>query len=77
MNSACPLKIASIFSSLVYVGVAPEVLSPNSIYDMSNFDSAKPDIEYAFSNAQKYIIPNGFENFIKMFHEVLGDQNEK
>ncbi len=59
------------------VGVAPEVLSPNSIYDMSNFDSAKPDIEYAFSNAQKYIIPNGFENFIKMFHEVLGDQNEK
>ena len=44
---------------------------------MSNFDSAKPDIEYAFSNAQKYIIPNGFKNFIKMFHEVLGDQNEK
>ena len=71
----CALTKTPIIST--NVGVAPEVLSPNSIYDMSNFDSAKPDIEYAFSNAQKYIIPNGFENFIKMFHEVLGDQNEK
>jgi glycosyltransferase involved in cell wall biosynthesis len=71
----CALTKTPIIST--NVGVAPEVLSPNSIYDMSNFGSAKPDIDYAFSNAQKYIIPDGFENFIKMFNEVLGDQNEK
>jgi glycosyltransferase involved in cell wall biosynthesis len=71
----CALTKTPIIST--NVGVAPEVLSPNSIYDMSNFGSAKPDIDYAFSNAQKYIIPDGVENFIKMFNEVLGDQNEK
>tara|TARA_B100001093_G_scaffold146286_1_gene139021 strand:+ start:8771 stop:9721 length:951 start_codon:yes stop_codon:yes gene_type:complete len=71
----CALTKTPIIST--NVGVAPEVLSPTSIYDMSNFSSARADINYAFLNAQKYTIPNGFENFIQMFNEVLEDLNEK
>ena len=71
----CALTKTPIIST--NVGVAPEVLSPTSIYDMSNFSSARADVNYAFLNAQKYTIPNGFENFIQMFNEVLEDLNEK
>ena len=71
----CALTKTPIIST--NVGVAPEVLSPASIYDMSNFDLAKPDVDYAFTKAQKYIIPNGFSDFISMFKEVSSDLNEK
>ena len=33
---------------------------------MTNFRKAKPNIKIAFDNVQKYLIPKGFDNFIKM-----------
>jgi len=48
-------------------GVAPEVLHEKSIFSPEKFSSAKPNIEYAFKNAQKYIIPNGMKEYRKMF----------
>ena len=54
------------------VGVAPEILNPNSLFDMSNFESAKPDVEYAYGKLNKFTIPNGFKSFNNMFNEVYG-----
>ena len=45
------------------VGIADEILPNQSIYNMSNFSDAKPDIDTAFHNVQKYKIPNGFNEF--------------
>ena len=52
------------------VGVANEILSPQSIFDMSNFQDAKPDINFALENVKKHTIKNSFENFKKMFNSV-------
>lgn len=53
------------------VGVAPEILSPESIFDMKNFKKAKPDINYAFKIVEdKFFIPNGLKNFEKMFRTI-------
>ena len=35
------------------VGIAREILSPESIYSMENFTNAKPDIETAYKNVQE------------------------
>ena len=54
------------------VGIAREILSPESIYSMENFTNAKPDIETAYKNVQEYLVPAGFENFnleIKRLYE--------
>ncbi|MDA8813067.1 glycosyltransferase [Acidimicrobiia bacterium] len=48
------------------VGVASEILSSKSIYNMANFKEATPDIVTAFRNSQHYSIPNGFQEFRKM-----------
>ena len=45
------------------VGIASEILSPQSIYGMDNFKSAIPDTKTAYKNVQKYLIPAGFHNF--------------
>ena len=52
------------------VGVANEILSPQSIFDMSNFQDAKPDINFALESVKKHTIKNSFENFKKMFNSV-------
>ena len=52
------------------VGVASEILSPKSIFDMSNFSEAKPDVEFAFKKSQEYIIPNGFTKFRDLIEAV-------
>ncbi len=49
------------------VGVAPEILHPESIFSTQNFSIAKPNIEYAFQNAQEFIIPSGMKGYRKMF----------
>lgn len=49
------------------VGIANEILSTKSIYNMNNFKEALPDIETAYNNSQKFCIPNGFVNFRKLF----------
>ena len=52
------------------VGIASEILSPESIFTMSNFQDAKPNIDWALKKTKKHTIPNSFENFKKMFHSI-------
>ena len=52
------------------VGVASEILSPKSIFDMSNYDKALPDIEVAYKNSLGYNLINGQKLFRNMFSEV-------
>ena len=65
----CALSKTPIIST--DVGVASEILSKNSIFDMNNFAMAKPDIEVAYANSQQYLIPKGYESFINLFEEIL------
>ncbi len=51
------------------VGVASEILHQDSIYSPGTFDNAKSNVEYAFSNVQKYFLPNYMNKFIEMFEE--------
>ena len=52
------------------VGVASEILSPKSIFNMENFLDAEPDINYAFNKSQDYIIPKGFDNYREILEDV-------
>ena len=54
------------------VGVASEILSPESIFDMSNYMSAEPNLEIAFKNSQKYEMEKSFS----LFHEMLKGLHE-
>lgn len=65
----CALSKTPIIST--DVGVASEILSKTSIFDMNNFAMAKPDIEVAYANSQQYLIPKGYESFINLFEEIL------
>tara|TARA_B100000902_G_scaffold59643_1_gene66767 strand:- start:50744 stop:51658 length:915 start_codon:yes stop_codon:yes gene_type:complete len=51
------------------VGIASEILSPESIYSIKNFKNARPDVDYAYKEAQKFTIPNGMNLFRDMFIE--------
>ena len=55
------------------VGIADEILSPKSIYDVDNFSKAKPDVETAYENSLKYITPNGFKEYLNLFKDVYED----
>ena len=52
------------------VGVASEILSSKSIYDMSNFKDAEPDVKFAYEKSQDYIIPKGFLKFRELIKEI-------
>ena len=64
----CGLSKTPIIST--DVGVASEILSPKSIFDMSNYDKALPDIEVAYKNSLGYNLINGQKLFRNMFSEV-------
>jgi glycosyltransferase involved in cell wall biosynthesis len=49
------------------VGVAPEILSSESIFDMDNFLTAKPNIEVAYENSMKLSMEKIFPKYIEMF----------
>ncbi len=49
------------------VGLASQILSEESIFEMEHFEDAKPNIEVAYRNSIKYKIPNGFERFRDLF----------
>lgn len=56
------------------VGVAPDILSTESIFDMNDFNNQyldiniKPNIEIAYSNICKYSIPEYFTEFNTIFN---------
>ena len=52
------------------VGIASEILHPDSIFDMNNFTSAIPNIDHAYNKAKKFTIPKGFETFVKIMEEI-------
>lgn len=49
------------------VGIAPEILSADSIFEMKNFKEAKPNINVAYENSKKYLLPKGFKKFREIF----------
>lgn len=52
------------------VGVASEILSPKSIFNMSNFIEARADVDFAYKNSIKFNLINGQKKFRNMFKEV-------
>lgn len=64
----CGLNYTPIIST--DVGVAQEILSQKSIFDMSNFKKAEADTETAHHNSIKYNLKNGQRLFNDMFCEI-------
>jgi glycosyltransferase involved in cell wall biosynthesis len=52
------------------VGIASQILSPESIYSMNNFELAKANTDVAFENVQQFLTPLGFVNFNKFFIDL-------
>ena len=67
----CALSKTPILSTRV--GVAPEVLHPDAIFDLKQFTKAKFNIDYAYEQVQKYLIPQGFRKFIELFKSVSNE----
>jgi len=53
------------------VGIADEILSQESIFDMGNYHLSTPNVNFAFKNAQKFNMQNQYKKFIKMFEEQI------
>ena len=53
------------------VGVASEILANESIFNMENYEEAKPNIEVALSNSVKHSMKNGMSKYLEMFTEVF------
>ena len=64
----CALTKTPIIST--DVGIANEILSSDSIFNMNSFLEAAPNIDYAFKKVQKFLIPDGFDKFYKILKEV-------
>ena len=58
------------------VGIASLVLSSDSIFTPGEEVNSKPDVEYAKSQVEKYLMPAGFQPFVDMFRS-LEVKNEK
>jgi len=53
------------------VGVASEILSSESIFNMDDFEQAKPNIQVAYDNSVKYSLENGMKKFQNMFQNIF------
>ena len=49
------------------VGIAKEILHPDSIYTPDEFFKAKANINFAYERARELLIPQGMEQFRKIF----------
>ncbi len=49
------------------VGIASNILAKESIFNMSNYKDATPNINEAYKNSLPYTIPAGFDNIKKLF----------
>jgi|TARA_B100001094_G_scaffold330443_1_gene395677 glycosyltransferase involved in cell wall biosynthesis len=54
------------------VGIAKEILHPDSIYTPEKFFKAKANIKFAYENTKELLIPQGMEKFRRVF---LQDEN--
>lgn len=64
----CSLTKTPIIST--NVGIAPEILNTISIFNMKNYEKAKPDTDYAYSKVEHLKIPQGFKSFNDMISEL-------
>ena len=64
----CSLNKTPIIST--DVGIASQILSPESIFDMNNFKNSKPNVEFSYQNIKNLLIPEGFNKFNEMFKEL-------
>ena len=48
-----------------------EILSSSSIFNMENYLDAKTDVDYAYKNVEKFLIPQGIDNFNNYFKSLL------
>ena len=56
-----------IVDHLLEQRIAPEILARESIFDMSNFLNAVPNIEEAYSNSKNLSMEKIFPKYIDMF----------
>ena len=52
------------------VGIARLILSKESIYNMKNYENAKPNVEFAYQQIKNYSKEKIMPEFIKMFHNL-------
>ena len=52
------------------VGIAPEILHPDSIYNEESFENAKPNVNYAFEKGKEFLIPEGMNKYITLFKKI-------
>lgn len=52
------------------VGFTSEILHSDSIFDMGNYQKAKPNVDFAFKKVQKYVLPVGMKQFENMFRKI-------
>ena len=53
------------------VGIADEILSQESIFDMDNYHLSTPNVEFAYKNAQEFTMQNQYKKFVKIFEELI------
>ena len=51
------------------VGVASEILSNESIFNIENFSNSIPNVEFAYQNSLKFHKPKGYKPFIDFFNK--------
>ena len=52
------------------VGIADEILSPESLFSIDYFENPKPNSQTAYENSVKYTIPQGFLEYLKLFKGI-------
>ena len=53
------------------VGIASELLAPESIFDFNRDTIPRPNVDQAFKEVKKYVTPDWFNAYIKMFESLL------
>ena len=51
------------------VGLASDILPQSSLYGASDYTSANPDVDTAYSNVKRLFMPAGFVDFMTMFKD--------
>lgn len=64
----CAISKTPILST--NVGVVPEILHENSIYNIDEFDKAEVNVSYAYEKSLSFTIPKGMIEYKKMFEQV-------
>ena len=52
------------------VGIASQILHESSIYEIETFETAKPNISFAYNEALKYTTSSGMKEFNNMFKNL-------